>query len=378
MLSDEKCAILEKALTEDVEPRKVAAYLCLHMGLSGSEASAIRLGDCDLEQRTITIRNGLIRIAGAHGASDEAFTIQPAELERTLPIPEHVYSFLSKYLHLYPEDDCYLVSGGTEQPKVHYLQNVLFSINGKYKLTRKLSVNTLKEIFIHRCFQCSIDIYTVSEILGLKKIDTIQRKYAEYIPYNPEKLELLGRYTPGYQPPVLPCDGPRRMNLLILGAGSQGPVVKEIAQAIGMFNEIAFLDDDPNNPLARGPLADFTRLSAIYPIAIPSFGDPELRTVWFNRLRDEAGYIIPNLIHPSATISPSNVKLGDGVVIEPKVIVSNMVTIGDNVIISAGAVLDKECVISANTHIGCSCTITKGSVVPPFSRVSAGTIFTSK
>lgn len=43
-------------------------------------------------------------------------------------------------------------------------------------------------------------------------------------------------------------------NLLILGAGEFGHVVKEIAEDIGIFDKIDFLDDF--NPLAIGRFDD--------------------------------------------------------------------------------------------------------------------------
>ena len=42
MLTEQQCNLIERSLNEDVEPRKVAAYLCLHMGLMLSEVSTLR------------------------------------------------------------------------------------------------------------------------------------------------------------------------------------------------------------------------------------------------------------------------------------------------------------------------------------------------
>ena len=45
---------------------------------------------------------------------------------------------------------------------------------------------------------------------------------------------------------------PREMNLLILGAGGHGEIIRELAQSLGVFRKIGFLDDDLKNPLAMG------------------------------------------------------------------------------------------------------------------------------
>lgn len=45
MLTDKQCSIINRHLTENVEPRKVAAYLCLNMGLLLGEVTALRRQD---------------------------------------------------------------------------------------------------------------------------------------------------------------------------------------------------------------------------------------------------------------------------------------------------------------------------------------------
>ena len=45
MLTEQQCNLIERNLNEDVESRKMAAYLCLYMGLMPSEVSALRWRD---------------------------------------------------------------------------------------------------------------------------------------------------------------------------------------------------------------------------------------------------------------------------------------------------------------------------------------------
>lgn len=222
-----------------------------------------------------------------------------------------------------------------------------------------------------------MDLYTLCFYVGIRQPNVILKRFGEYFVPRPESVAVLEKYSPERQIPLSASEGTARMNLLILGAGSQGPVVREIAEALGIFSEIAFLDDDPNNKLAIGPLSDYKKLRYAFPAAIPSFGDSDLRREYFDKLL-AAGYAIPRLIHPSATISKSNVKLGSGVVVEAKVIIANDVTVEDNVILSAGCVLDRECVIHADSHVGCACTVTRGSVVPARLRVPAGAVYDKK
>lgn len=165
----------------------------------------------------------------------------------------------------------------------------------------------------------------------------------------------------------------RRMNLLILGAGSQGSVVKETAEALGVFHQIAYLDDDAANPLAIDTCANYEKYVDLYPIAIASFGDCKLRAVWMRRLED-AGFIIPTLVHSMATVSPSAV-IEEGTLVEMKAIIGTGAHIKQGCIISSGAVVDLDAVVEENAHVGSSVTVRRGAVVPAFSMLQSGSVF---
>lgn len=107
-----------------------------------------------------------------------------------------------------------------------------------------------------------MDLYTLCAYVGIKQPNVIVKRFGEYFAPKLDDVSILQKCIDGSAPPkAIVIDSPRQMNLLILGAGSQGPAVKEIAEAIGIFNEIAFLDDNPTNELAIGPLCDLKKLS---------------------------------------------------------------------------------------------------------------------
>jgi UDP-3-O-[3-hydroxymyristoyl] glucosamine N-acyltransferase len=362
--------IVEKALTEDIEPRKLAAYLCLHMGLTVAEATALRLRELDFDTGTLTIRNTMIR---AEQDASSKFEIVAADSERILPMPPHVIKLLKEYLYIYKDTDCFVVNGERSVAGAHLLQNVLFSINTKYNITDNLTANKLRNAFIRRCIESDVDLYTISAYTGIKQFGEIQKKFAGYLVPRPEKVGALEKYSADYKPSESPVAvKAKRMNLLILGAGSQGPVVKETAEALGVFNKIAYLDDDPNNTLAIDTCENYKKYIELYPIAIPSFGDCELRAKWIVRL-EKAGFILPILIHPMATVSPSAV-VEEGTIVEMKAIVSTNARIKHGGIISSGAVVDLNAVVCENTHVGSAATVKKNAVVPPFSVIPSGDV----
>lgn len=371
MLTEQQCNLIEKALRENVEPRKIAAYLCFHMGLMLSEAAALRWEDIDLAARTVSVRNVIGRPEG--GTVGTPVEFQPVQESRTLPMPPHVWRYLQQHSSLYANAKAFVLTGGLDVPAFHHVQNVLTSIKTKYGMESSFSAMDLRNAFIRRCAQSGMDLYSICAYVGIHQPNVIVKRFGEYFKARLDSVMMLERYSGDYsQPRISEAFGAKRMNLVILGAGSQGPVVKEIAEAIGIFNEIAFLDDDPQNELALGALSDLSRLVNRFPMALPSFGDGYLRKKYMDLCEDN-GYIVVNLTHPSATVSP-NAKIERSVVIEARSVVSAGAVIGRGALISSASVVSTGAHIGEFAHIGASSTIEKNAVVEPFARIPSGTV----
>lgn len=140
------------------------------------------------------------------------------------------------------------------------------------------------------------------------------------------------------------------LNLLILGAGSHGQEVREIAESLHIFQKIDFLDDDTNKLEAIGSWEDYTGLKGNYNVAIVAVGNEYTRKLWFAKL-SEAGFIIPTLVHPSAIVS-QNATIGAGTVICARATISSGAHVGSGCIISAGVALGRDESIADWTHIG--------------------------
>lgn len=142
---------------------------------------------------------------------------------------------------------------------------------------------------------------------------------------------------------------PVGLNLLILGAGSHGQEVREIAESLHIFQKIDFLDDDTNKAAAIGVWSDFEKLKDDYNAAIVAVGNEYTRKLWFAKL-SEAGFMIPTLVHPSAIVS-KNATIGAGSVICARATISSGAKVGSGCIISAGVALGRDESISDWTHI---------------------------
>lgn len=161
---------------------------------------------------------------------------------------------------------------------------------------------------------------------------------------------------------ILRQDRPvREMKLLILGAGSHGAEVKELAESLHVFREIAFLDDDTTKTGVIGPCRELERYVDRYPVAIPAVGDPQLRMRWLSQLTD-AGFVLPVLIHPVAVVSPSAV-IGYGSVICARATIGAGAVLGKGCIISSGATIDRYQMISDGTHVTCGQVITSATQI---------------
>lgn len=156
------------------------------------------------------------------------------------------------------------------------------------------------------------------------------------------------------------------MNLLILGAGGHGHVVKETAEATGLYDRISFLDD--HNPDAVGKLDDYKTFQADFDTAFVAIGDNKLRSQWLEKLK-LAGYQIPTLIHPRAYVSPSST-IGSGTIVEPLACINTGVTIGSGCIVSVSATVDHDSRIGSFSHIDCGVILSPRSVVDSYIKAS--------
>lgn len=149
----------------------------------------------------------------------------------------------------------------------------------------------------------------------------------------------------------------RELNLLILGAGSHGQEVLELAQRLNVFRRIAFLDDDPAKAEAIGPCSALERWVEEYPAAIPAVGDERIRMHWLGELA-RAGFVLPVLVHPDATVSPSAV-LDYGTVVCARAAVGSGAALGPGCIVSSGATIERYVILPAGTHVDCGQVVRK-------------------
>lgn len=150
--------------------------------------------------------------------------------------------------------------------------------------------------------------------------------------------------------------------LLIVASKRYGDYVKEIAESMGCFEKIAFVDNEREG--AIGKREDVESFYPEYNCAIAACDDGVERLEWNKKL--ETLYNIPVLFHMDSTISPS-ADLLPGCIVEPRAVVGCGSTIGQATVIGANVVVEPYC------FIGDSCTLKSGTIVKSTSMVAMNT-----
>ena len=146
--------------------------------------------------------------------------------------------------------------------------------------------------------------------------------------------------------------------LLILGAGQYGHLAKEIAESMGCFSKIAFLDD--SNSKAIGKLCDYKKYKNDFDSAIVAIGNPDIRQDYYELLKPF--YKIATLIHSKAYVSPS-ASIGEGTIVEPMVVIQTAAQIGNSCFISSGSVIRHNAIVGDFCHCDCNSLVKTGSVL---------------
>lgn len=171
--------------------------------------------------------------------------------------------------------------------------------------------------------------------------------------------------------------------VLLVGAGGFGRVVSETAR---LKYECAFVDDDIEidtdicGVKVVGHTSDLADLFTEYRQLIVTIGNNAIREHMYNTAT-EIGYEFPNLIHPSAYVSPY-AKLGWGCVLLNHVTVQNGSVVGNGVLLNPGVEIHHDCSVDdfdliytnsvvrtyarvgKRVRIGSNVTISNNAVVP--------------
>ena len=104
--------------------------------------------------------------------------------------------------------------------------------------------------------------------------------------------------------------------------------------------------------------------------AVGSTANPSLRVGLFAEFK-RIGFLIPNIIDPSAVVSTHSV-LGEGIYVGKNAVVNAGVKLGNGVIINTGALVEHDCRIGEFVHIAPGVILTGGVNVGDYTHIGAG------
>ncbi len=139
-------------------------------------------------------------------------------------------------------------------------------------------------------------------------------------------------------------------SLLIWGAGDQGTVALECALAMNVYESIDFLDlkekgrrDIPGYVIYSERETVVDELLKAYDEVIVATGDNNLREQK-TALLTSRGIVMPNLIHPTAVVSPS-ARIAAGCTVLANAVIHTNASVGMGCIVNTASIVEHDCVI---------------------------------
>ena len=160
--------------------------------------------------------------------------------------------------------------------------------------------------------------------------------------------------------------------LLLVGAGGFGRIVVE--QAMLQY-DCAFVDDGQpvgveicGIPVVGG-LADLPELRKDYDLLVVGIGNNQFRAQVYEKAK-ALGYVFPNIIAPSAYVSPF-AEVGCGCVLLQNACIQNGVSVGNGVLLNAGTEVHCDATVGNCALIYTNSVIRTGAAVGNFVRIGS-------
>lgn len=147
--------------------------------------------------------------------------------------------------------------------------------------------------------------------------------------------------------------------ILLVGGGGHCKSVLDTLLSTNQYSEIGVVDlkESLNKKvLSASIIGTDEDLPNLYKegykhafVSLGSIGNPRRRINLYHLLED-IGFIIPNIIDPTAIIS-NDVKLGKGIFIGKKAVINAGAFIHDGAIINTAAIIEHDCIVGEFTHV---------------------------
>ena len=169
--------------------------------------------------------------------------------------------------------------------------------------------------------------------------------------------------------------------ILLIGGGGHCKSILDTLYRTSLYDEIGVIDVPQmvhKKILSTEIIGSDIDLPSLYTqgyrnafVAVGSVGNPNLRNKLYNRLL-ELEFHIPNIIDPSAIISPY-IKMGNGNFVGKSAIINAGTVIGNGTIINTSAIIEHDCKVGSFVHLSPKSVICGNVTIGKFVHVGAGT-----
>lgn len=172
-----------------------------------------------------------------------------------------------------------------------------------------------------------------------------------------------------------------KKSLLIIGAGIYAMIAFEIADCMGCYGRIDFVDDfrkeTPVGFKTVGTTSDLAKLAGEYDEVTVAIGNPEVRLALLKKMSEEYSSKIATLISPRAWVSRF-AKIGPGCIVEPMAVIHPECELELGCIVSSGAVINHGSNCEMGVHVDCNATVEGYCLVPKCTKIGCGEAYREK
>ncbi len=359
-LTDEEVNELVSVIGSCYPGLRLAICLSLYMGIASEELATLTWSDIDCDAGTLLISHVMVDAKHMLG------TVVPCD-KRMLPIPKIINNFVDLSAAVQKEKDSYILTARGGRIKALRSEKLLWAkALTAYDYNKKITPEILRATFIRRSFEKGINFETVSYFTGLT-VPVLRTKYGHLAKANPSLLDSVYDFAESSAVATA-----KQMNLLILGAGSHGHAVYEIADRLGIFQKISFLDDSITGDGIVGRVEDVLDYRKEYPMCFVAIGNNERRKELAEKVT-KAGFITPRLISPETSVA-RGISIGRGTIIMPQATVNTGAKIGDFCIIASNSLIGFNATVEDFSHCDCASVVMKDCVVHECEMVESGEI----
>jgi sugar O-acyltransferase (sialic acid O-acetyltransferase NeuD family) len=170
------------------------------------------------------------------------------------------------------------------------------------------------------------------------------------------------------------------LEVLIYGGGGHATMCIDLLRRLACFRVVGIIDDrlEIGSQVMGVPVVgtseDLRRLhDGGVRFAVNGVGgvpDTRTRRATFDRLK-AVGFVLPNLIHPTAIVEPSAV-LGEGNHVMAGALVGSQARLGDDCVVNSGAIVSHDCDLRDHAHVAPGAVLGGGVLVGEGALVGMG------